>query len=248
MAARPSLPGPTSAAQLSRWADLPPELLRAALAGAEEWFDPPPGWDTQEQTSLEDTPLTLADLLHAASACRSWRHALSQSPPLGSLTVGARPAGQQAWMERVRPGVRCLRLHFSAAGPQGQALLRALRPEVVELSGSGRQGEQDRGAAELVAGPPAGEDSSAAAAPSPLHSLSVDLSHATLDLTAMPALASLDICVDELAGSDTLAGATALTHLSIGSTSEPPNAPPVAEHLKTMVWKGGFRCYPWKYC
>ncbi len=130
MAARPSLPGPTSAAQLSRWADLPPELLRAALAGAEEWFEPPPGWDTQEQTSLEDTPLTLADLLHAASACRSWRHALSQSPPLGSLTVGARPAGQQAWMERVRPGVRCLRLHFSAAGPQGQALLRALRPEV----------------------------------------------------------------------------------------------------------------------
>ncbi len=94
---------------------------------------------------------------------------------------------------------------------------------MVELSGSGRQGERDRGAAELVAGPPAGEDSSAAAAPSPLHSLSVDDSRATLDLTAMPALASLDICVDELAGSDTLAGATALTHLSIGSTSEPPN-------------------------
>lgn len=85
---------------------------------------------TQTQTSVEDPPLWLEDLLNAAAACRSWRCALSHSPTLGSLSIGDCPAGKQAWIERAHPGARRLYLDFSAAKPQGQAVLRALTAEV----------------------------------------------------------------------------------------------------------------------
>lgn len=58
----------------------------------------------------------------------------------------------------------------------------------------------------------------------------------------MPALASLDIWVDELAGSATLAGATALTHLSIGSTSQPPHASRTLVLATDKPWVEGMLC------
>lgn len=130
--------GTTTSPQPQGWADLPAELLKAALAGAHEILEPSPRdmWGfVRQQTLPEDTPLTLADVLRAAASCRSWHRALNQSPTLGSLTVGAGPAGKQAWMERAKPGARCLRLYCSAAGPQGHAMLRALHAEVRCMAG-----------------------------------------------------------------------------------------------------------------
>lgn len=82
--------------------------------------------------------------------------------------------------------------------------------------------ELDRGTAELVC--PSAADKGSSADPSPaalsgLRSLSIHLSQATLDMAAMPGLASIDIWVDQLAGSGSLAAASALTDVSIRSVS-----------------------------
>ncbi|KAL4434336.1 hypothetical protein ABPG75_000777 [Micractinium tetrahymenae] len=114
----------------------------------------------------------------------------------------------------IEPGCPPLRLELD----------RLPRLEEVELRGSANEGEADHGSAELVAAFPAvaagpAAASSAPAAPIRLRRLRLDLSSATLDFAAMPALARADIWAAEVAGGASLAAASSLTHLQLGSSS-----------------------------
>ena len=87
----------------------------------------------------------------------------------------------------------------------------------VELWGSQRDNEEDRGAAQLARCGSTTAAGTGGATPSRLRSLSLDLSRAEVDWTALPNLEEAEIWAAHLQGSASLAAVTRLTSLQLGS-------------------------------
>jgi len=87
----------------------------------------------------------------------------------------------------------------------------------VELWGSQRDNEEDRGAAQLARCGSTTTAGTGGATPSRLRSLSLDLSRAEVDWAALPNLEEAEIWAAHLQGSASLAAVTRLTSMQLGS-------------------------------
>ncbi|KAL4434338.1 hypothetical protein ABPG75_000779 [Micractinium tetrahymenae] len=160
----------------------------------------------------------------------AWVAALSQLPLLASLELSlavppaaaAAAAGGAPKPPLVLPRLPAL-ASFKAYIEPGCSPLRLVLDQLpaleVELWGTAKEDQEDRGAAVLVATAPAGGAAETALSPAPsrLCRLSLDLSKASVDFRAMPAVASAEVWAAELAGAAELAAASALTLLTLGS-------------------------------